>query len=42
MLMNKMIQLFDIIPDSFNQYACDMNGHKPPCFCKNKDPVKNF
>ena len=42
MLMNKMIQLSDKVPDSFNLYACDMNCHKSPCFCKKKDPVKKF
>ena len=42
MLMNRMLELFDKDPDSFEQYACDIICHESPCFGKKKDPVKKY
>ena len=42
MLMPKMIEKIDRVPDIFRQYACIFNYHKFPGLCRSNDPVKKY
>ena len=42
MLATEILQLIDKNHDSFKDWGCKINCVKPPCHCKNKNPVTRY